>query len=260
MSPTLTTYPKMTRPIPGGTSRGPPGRDPEPGPGVKWARTLRHALEVDEGTDGRAGQGPGGRTGLKRHDGNRPIQRRGDHRQGGPGSAQGLPGLVAHQRPRISARGISALGSSPDASSPKASTTATVDDPSRPGSWTGRQGASIRTRICAYMRAGRTRICAQGLDRGRPGRGQGASYWVPQGRSGKGSGGAVPPARRRRRCSTGLRSPSPGLPHFLRSKPRSFLRNLGPDRRGHVGVDTDEGDGAVDESELNVPTRRQPSL
>ena len=153
------------------------------------------------------GRGPGGRTGLKRHDGNRPIQRRGDHRQGGPGSAQGLPGLVAHQRPRISARGISALGSSPDASSPKASTTATVDDPSRPGSWTGRQGASIRTRICAYMRAGRTRICAQGMDRGTPRPWTGGFVWVPQGRSGKGAGelflppaggGGVPPGSGRR--------------------------------------------------------------
>ena len=141
------------------------------------------------------GRGPGGRTGLKRHDGNRPIQRRGDQRQGGPGSAQGKPGLVAHQRPRISARGISALGSSPDASSPKASTTATVDDPSRPGSWTGRQGASIRTRICAYMRAGRTRICAQGLDRGTPRPWTGASYGSPRGDQGRerGSCSSRPP-------------------------------------------------------------------
>ena len=58
----------------------------------------------------------------------------------------------------------------------------------------------------------------------------------------------------------GLRSQSPGLPHFLRSKPRSFLRNLAPDYRGHVGVDTDERDGVVDESELDIPTRRQPSF
>ena len=54
--------------------------------------------------------------------------------------------------------------------------------------------------------------------------------------------------------------PSPGLLHLLRSKPRSFLCDLGPDQRGYVGVDTEEGDGAVDESELDVPTRRQPSL
>jgi hypothetical protein len=41
--------------------------------------------------------------------------------------------------------------------------------------------------------------------------------------------------------------------------PRSFLRDLGPDERGYVGVDTEERDGVVDESEFDVPTRRQPS-
>ena len=36
--------------------------------------------------------------------------------------------------------------------------------------------------------------------------------------------------------------------------------DLSPDQRGHVGVDTDECDGAIDESEVDVPARRQPSL
>jgi hypothetical protein len=49
-------------------------------------------------------------------------------------------------------------------------------------------------------------------------------------------------------------------PRFLCSKQRSFLLDLAPDRWRHVGVDTDERDYVVDESELDVPTRRQPSL
>ena len=57
-----------------------------------------------------------------------------------------------------------------------------------------------------------------------------------------------------------FRSPSLGLPDFLRSKSRSFLRDLAPDHRGHVGVDTDERDGVIDESDLDIPTRRQPSF
>ena len=39
-----------------------------------------------------------------------------------------------------------------------------------------------------------------------------------------------------------------------------LLANLCPDQQGHDGVDTDERDGVVDESELDVLTRRQPSL
>ncbi len=59
----------------------------------------------------------------------------------------------------------------------------------------------------------------------------------------------------------GLRSlVTSGSAALLSSKPRSFLLKPCPDHRGHGGVDTDEGDGVVAESECDVPTRRQPAF
>ena len=80
----------------------------------------------------------------------------------------------------------------------------------------------------AYMRAGH--------GPGTPRPWTGASYGVPQGRSGKGAGGCVAPARRRRRCSTGSGRHHSGCRGLLRSEPRGFVRNLCPDQGGTAGL------------------------